>query len=109
MATTRPAKLGIGSESAGAATASGGESSRSRIVWGQVVCVLGLISALVGAFGLDVSLEAVGILFGAVGYALGASRLGIVTVIFSTIALIFLPAIGQGYIPGPWPLDPLAL
>ncbi len=108
MATTRPVKLGIGSETAGAATVSGGES-RSGSVWGRVVCVLGLISALVGAFGLDVSLEAVGILLGAVGYALGASRLGIVTVIFSTLALIFLLAVGQGYVPGPWPMDPLAL
>ncbi len=39
MATMRPAKLGIGSETAGAATVSGGES-RSGSVWGRVVCVL---------------------------------------------------------------------
>jgi len=71
--------------------------------------VLGLFSAVVGAFGLNVSFEAVGIMLGALGYALGAGRLGIFTAVLSTTALLFLLAVGQGYVPGPWPVDPLAL
>lgn len=90
-------------------TAAVGGEAKSGIVWGRVLCTLGLISAAVGAFGLDVSFEAVGIVLGALGYALGASRLGVFTIVLSMIALLFLLAVGQGYVPGPWPVDPLAL
>ena len=110
MEPTRPTtEAGIGGETAEVTTAAGGREATAKVFFGRIVCVLGLISAVVGAFGLDASLEAVGLLLGVVGYALGASKLGTVTVVLSMGALIFLLAASQGYVPGPWPMDPLAL
>ncbi|CAA9460343.1 MAG: hypothetical protein AVDCRST_MAG28-3200 [uncultured Rubrobacteraceae bacterium] len=102
-------KVGIGVETEGLAPAVGGKEGTTKVFFGRVVCAVGLISAVVGAFSVDVSLEVVGIVLGALGYALDASKLGILTIVFSTIALVFLLAAGQGYVPGPWPIDSLAL
>ena len=110
MEPTKPmTKVGIGAEIEGVAHAVGSGETTVKLLFAWVACVLGLISAVVGVFGLDVSLEAVGIMLGALGYALGASKFGTVTIVLSTIALVFLLAAGQGYVPRPWPIDPLAL
>ena len=49
--------------------------------WGSVVCVAGMVLAVIGAYFVSVALGTVGIVLGVVGYALGARRLGAVTVI----------------------------
>jgi hypothetical protein len=60
-------------------------------------------------FFVDFVLEFLGILLGATGYALGARRLGIATVVLSTVLLLVFLAASQGVIPGIDPTDPLAL
>lgn len=106
MASTKPkttADLGA----AGVEPVAGAEQT-ARVLFGRVLCVIGLIFAAVGAVGVDMSFEAIGIVMGALGYAMGANRLGAITVVLSTATLILLLAASQGYIPGPWPMDPLA-
>lgn len=73
------------------------------------MCVLGLVCAASGVFFVDFVLEFLGILLGATGYALGARRLGIATVVLSTVLLLVFLAASQGLIPGIDPTDPLAL
>jgi hypothetical protein len=79
---------------------------RRGIFWGRVACVVGLISVLWGAFNISIAYEALGILLGAVGYALGAHRLGRATVVISVVMLIVVLTASQGYIPGVEPKDP---
>ncbi len=83
--------------------------AEGRAPWGTVVCVLGLVCAASGVFFVDFVLEFLGILLGATGYALGARRLGIATVVLSTVLLLVFLAASQGVIPGIDPTDPLAL
>ncbi len=72
------------------------------------MCVLGMISATSGVLHLDIVFEFLGIALGTAGYALGARRLGIATVILSTVLLLIFLAANQGVIPGVEPRDPLA-
>ena len=85
------------------------EKAEGRASWGIAVCVLGMISAASGVLHLDIVFEFLGILLGTAGYALGARRLGIATVVLSTILLFVFLAASQGLIPGIDPRDPLAL
>ena len=83
------------------------ETDRGRgIFWGRVACVVGLISVLWGVLSISIAYEALGILLGVVGYALGAHRLGSATVVISVVMLIVVLAASQGYIPGVEPTDP---
>ena len=82
-------------------------SDRGRgIFWGRVACVVGLISVLWGVLSLSIAYEALGILLGVGGYALGTHRLGIAMVVISVVMLIVVLAAHQGYIPGIEPSDP---
>jgi len=73
---------------------------------GRVACVIGLLCTLWGTFYVSVAYEALGILLGGAGYALGARRFGSATVVISGVALILVLAAAQGYIPGIEPTDP---
>ncbi len=71
------------------------------------MCGAGLVSAGVGVIGVDISLEAIGILMGVAGYALGARVTGVLTTVISTAMLVLV--IGLGEFPEPMtPTDPLA-
>ena len=74
-----------------------------------VVCVVGILLGLVGlvtpfftgpATTADVSVQAVGILLGIVGYYLGTRRLAIAAVALCIVAIFFGLAASQGLIPG---------
>ena len=74
-----------------------------------VVCVVGILLGLVGlvtpfftgpATTADVSMQAVGILLGIVGYYLGARRLAIAAVSLCIFAIFFGLAASQDLIPG---------
>ena len=79
-----------------------------RAPWGTAVCVLGMVCAASGAFFIDIVLEFLGVLLGATGYALGARKLGITTVVLSTILLLVFLAASQGEIPSIDARDPIA-
>ena len=85
------------------------EKAERRAPWGIAACVLGIVSAVSGAPHLDFVFEFLGIVLGTVGYALGAYRLGIATVVISTVLLLVFLAASQGEIPGIDPRDPLIL
>ena len=90
----------------------GGDKQREQTAksfFALVVCVVGILLGLVGlvtpfftgpATTADVSMQAVGILLGIVGYYLGARRLAIVAVGLCIVAIFFGLAASQGLIPG---------
>ncbi len=71
--------------------------------------MFGIITAAIGVFFVDLVLEFLGIVLGTIGYVLGCRRLGIATVVISTVLLLVFMAASQGEIPGIDPRDPLAL
>ncbi len=89
---------------AGESTGAGGNRARVFLGWGA--CVIGLFCVLWGTLFISVAYEAFGLLLGIVGYALGARRPGIATIVISAVALILVLAAAQGYIPGIEPADP---
>ncbi len=83
------------------------ESAKSFLA--LVVCVLGIVFALAAVIvtivsglpsGGVASAAAIGIVLGVVGYFLGATRLGIATVVVSIVTLFFGLSVSQGLIPG---------
>jgi hypothetical protein len=87
----------------------GPDEKAGRASLGAAVCVLGMLSAASGVLHIDFTFEFFGSVLGAVGYVLGARRLGAVTVVLSTVLLFVFMAAAQGEIPGVEPTDPLAL
>lgn len=83
--------------------------AEGRAPWGAAACVFGIITAAIGVFFVDLVLEFLGIVLGTIGYVLGCRRLGIATVVISTVLLLVFMAASQGEIPGIDPRDPLAL
>jgi membrane associated rhomboid family serine protease len=91
----------------------GRRESSARSFVATVVCVLGIVlaaGAAIGAFagagaGGVVSAGAVGVGLGVLGYLMGASRLGTVTIVVSIAALFLGLAATQGLIPGLGPSD----
>ena len=74
-----------------------------------VVCVVGILLGLVGfitpfftgpATTADVSMQAVGIVLGILGYYLGVRRLAIAAVALCIVAIFFGLAASQGLVPG---------
>lgn len=68
----------------------------AKTALGPLLCVSGLLMALVGTVGEDISLEFMGAIMGLVGYMLGWRVLGIATMAISTILLIGVLAITHG-------------
>ncbi|CAA9436262.1 hypothetical protein AVDCRST_MAG82-2498 [uncultured Rubrobacteraceae bacterium] len=65
----------------------------AKTVLGPLLCVSGLLMALVGIIDEDISLEFMGAIMGLVGYLLGWRALGIATMAISTVLLIVVFAI----------------
>ncbi len=90
----------------------GGDKQRkeaAKSFFARVVCVVGILLGLVGlitpfftgpATTADVSIQAVGILLGILGYYLGARRLAIAAVGLCIVAIFFGLAASQDLIPG---------
>lgn len=68
----------------------------AKTILGPLLCVSGLLMALVGAIDEDISLEFMGAVLGLVGYMLGWRVLGLATIAVSTVLLIGVLAIMHG-------------
>ena len=67
---------------------------------GRVLCVAGIILALIGAYFVSVALGAIGIVLGVAGYALGSRRLGTATVVLGVVSIFVGLLVGQGVMAG---------
>ena len=65
---------------------------------GRVLCVAGILLALIGAYFVSVALGAAGIILGVVGYALGTRRLGAATVVLGVASIFVGLLVGQGVV-----------
>src|ERR671917_1581655 len=77
-----------------------------RVLSGWAACAVGLFCALGGLLSISVAYEALGVVLGVVGYALGARRLAAATVVVSVVLLVVVLAAAQGYVPGIEASDP---
>ncbi len=82
-----------------------GGKGPSRLFFGQLSSVLGILLALAGVFFTTnvVTLAFLGVILRALRVVLGTRRLGIVTVVVSVLVLLFGLAAFGGLVPG---LDP---
>ncbi len=82
-----------------------GGKGPSRLFFGQLSSVLGILLALAGVFFITsvVSLAFLGVILGTLGAVLGTRRLGIAAVVVSVLVLLFGLAAFGGLVPG---LDP---
>jgi hypothetical protein len=71
-----------------------------RMLAGRVLCTLGIILAVIGAYFVSVALGAVGIFLGVVGYSLGARNLGRAVVLLGLVSIYVGLLIGQAAMPG---------
>ena len=85
-----------------------GGGGNLRVLSGWAACAVGLFCALWGLFNISVAYEALGVVLGVVGYALGARRLAAATVVVSVVLLVVVLAAAQGYVPGVESSDPRA-
>lgn len=67
---------------------------------GRILCAVGVASAVIGAFFVEVGTDIVGMILGATGYYLGARTFGIATMVLSTITFFVGLLAGQDVIPG---------
>jgi len=72
----------------------------NRVLFGRVLCVPGLVLAVIGAYFVSVALGAVGIVLGVAGYYLGARKLGSAAVVLGVVSIFVGLLVGQGVIPG---------
>ena len=84
---------------------------RTKLLGGRISCVLGLLlgigqifAALLGA-GANITVGALGIGFGILGYFLDSRKLATATVVLCAAAILFGLAASQGLIPGIAPSD----
>lgn len=78
----------------------GAKNKNGTVLLGRVLCVVGIILAVIGALFVSVALGAGGIVLGVVGYALGARRLGTVTVVLGVVSIFVGLLVGQGVMAG---------
>ncbi len=71
-----------------------------KIFWSRLLCAVGILLAIVGAFFVSVALGALGIVFGVVGYGVGARNLGFATILLGVVSILMGLFIGQGVIAG---------
>ena len=81
-------------------TTARGESGGLGKFVGTLLCAGGLVAALVGLIGEDVSPETMGMILGVAGYALGARAAGVFTIVVSTATLILALMISSGELAG---------
>ena len=98
------------SENERGSRAAGGRSRGAKTV-GVIACVFGLALAALSFViiflgeGASIAPEAMGAMLGVLGYALGARKLGLATIIICIVALVLGLAAAQGIIPGLEPMD----
>lgn len=82
-----------------------GGKGPSRLFFGQLLSVLGILLALAGVFFITsvVTLAFLGVILGALGAVLGTRKLGIAAVVVSVLVLLFGLAAFGGLVHG---LDP---
>jgi len=82
-----------------------GGKGPSRLFFGQLLTVLGILLALAGVIFITnvVTLAFLGIVLGTLGVVLGIRRLGIAAVVVSVLVLLFGLAAFGGLVPG---MDP---
>ncbi len=74
--------------------------NEGTVLGGRVLCVVGIILSILGAYFVSVALGAVGIVLGVLGYFLGARNLGRATIILGVLSIVVGLLIGQAVIPG---------
>jgi hypothetical protein len=80
----------------------GGNKGAVGLLIGRILCVLGILVAVGGtiaallAESTDISAAAAAIVLGVVGYALGARRLAVVTVVLGVVALLVVLGAASG-------------
>ena len=84
-----------------------GGKGPSRLFFGQLLTVLGILLALAGVIFITnvVTLAFLGIILGTLGVVLGIRRLGIAAVVVSVLVLLFGLAAFGGLLPGMDPPD----
>lgn len=76
------------------------ERSGGSLIVGRMLCSVGVILAVIGAYFVSVGTDVVGIVLGATGYYLGARTFGVVVIILSTVTFFVGLLVGQDVIPG---------
>lgn len=80
-------------------------AAEASLLFGRLLCVLGLVLLVPGAYFVSVAVEAMALCLGMVGFYLGARRLGVAVVALSIVAAVTGLLIGQGYIVNPFEFD----
>jgi type III secretory pathway component EscR len=76
------------------------ETGNGKVLAARLLCAVGILLALIGAFFISIALNALGIVFGMLGYALGARWLGPAAVVLALVTLLAGLLLGQGVVPG---------
>jgi hypothetical protein len=76
------------------------ERTGGSLIVGRILCSVGVVFAVTGAFFVEVGTDVVGMVLGATGYYLGARTFGIATIVLSTITFVVGLLAGQDVIPG---------
>ena len=76
--------------------------SRKRlgVFWGQALCTVGILLAIVGAFFVSIASEGIGAALGVAGYQLGARALGFTTIVLCVAAAFVGLFVGPYAMPG---------
>ncbi len=74
----------------------GNEKRGVLFFWGRVLCVVGILQALLAAFFVSIALGAIGAFLGVAGYFLGSRKLGIATIAVGMVSIFVGLFIGQG-------------
>ncbi len=76
--------------------------SRKRLgaFWGRVLCAVGIVLAIVGAFFVSIASEGIGIALGVAGYMLGVRALGVTTIVLCVAAAAVGLFVGPYAMPG---------
>ena len=76
--------------------------SRKRLgaFWRRVLCAVGIVLAIVGAFFVSIANEGIGIALGVAGYLLGARTLGAATVVLCVAGALVGLFVGPYAMPG---------
>ena len=72
---------------------------RAEAFWGRVLCAVGILLAVIGAFFVSIASEGMGIGLGVAGYLLGARALGVTTIVLCVAAALVSLFVGPYALP----------
>lgn len=78
----------------------GQSTDETGVFFGRLLCVLGIVLALIGAFFISVATNVLGMILGMLAYGAGSRRLGTLTIVLAVVTLAIGLFIGQGALPG---------